>query len=145
MTSGLNFLTLISRVDILSRYTEVIEAIFKPRNYYRRVIYTGLNIKPDYKHKPDFKTWLVYMRSFLKVCKKAGFSKETGLLYWKMFFTVIIRNPKGIEPAVNLAAMFIHFRKQKKYIVSITKKMISDIEEKGETAFNARLMGWENQ
>jgi hypothetical protein len=41
--------------------------------------------------------------------------------------------------------MFIHFRKQKKYIVSVTKKMIGDIEEAGETAFNARLMGWGNQ
>ena len=85
------------------------------------------------------------MRSFLRVCKRAGFSKETGLLYWKMFFTVIIRNPKGIEAAVNLAAMFIHFRKQKKYIVSVTSKMIADIEATGETAFNARLMGWENR
>ena len=143
-TSGLNFLTLISRVDILSRYIEVIEAIFKPENYYHRVIYTALNIKPDYKHKPDLKTLLGYMRSFLKVCKRAGFSKETGLLYWRMFFTVIFRNPKGIEAAVNLAAMFIHFRKQKTYIVSVTSKMISDIEKTGEAAFNARLMGREN-
>jgi hypothetical protein len=145
MTSGLNFLTLISRVDILSRYIEVIEAIFKPKNYYHRVVYTGLNIKPDYKHKPNFKIWLVYMRSFLKVCKKAGFSRETGLLYWKMFFIVIIRNPKGIEPAVNLAAMYIHFRKQKKYIVSVTSKMIADIEKTGEASFNARFMGWEKR
>ena len=142
MTSGLNFLTLISRVEILSRYIKVIETIFKPENYYHRIVYTGLNIKPDYKHKPDFIIWLDYMRSFLRVCKKAGFSKETGLLYWKMFFTVIMRNPKGIEPAVNLAAMYIHFRKQKKYIVSITSKMIADIEKTGESDFNARFMGW---
>jgi hypothetical protein len=98
-----------------------------------------------YKHKPDLRTWLGFMRSFLRVCKKAGFSKETGWLYWKMFFTVLFRNPKGIEPAVNLAAMFIHFMKQKKYIVSVTGKMIADIEKTGEDAFNARLMGWEKQ
>jgi hypothetical protein len=145
MTSGLNFLTLTPRVEILSKYIEVIRAIFKPSNYYRRVVYTGLNIKPGYKHKPDFRTWLVYMRSFLKVSKSAGFSRETGWLYWKMFFTVIFRNPKGIEPAVNLAAMFIHFSKQKAYIVSVTLKMISDIEKTGESAFNTRLMGWEEQ
>jgi hypothetical protein len=59
-----------------------------------------------------------------------------------MFFTVIFRNPKGIEAAVNLAAMFIHFRKQKAYIVSTTLKMIADIEKTGEAAYNARLMGW---
>ena len=141
MTSGLNFLTLTSRVEILKNYIRIIEAIFKPSNYYKRVIYTGLHVKTNYKHTPDFKTWLVYMRSFLRVCKKAGFSKATGLFYWKMFFTIIFRNPKGIEPAVNLAAMFIHFQQQKDYIVSVTTQMISGIEKIGEQAFNARMLG----
>jgi radical SAM superfamily enzyme YgiQ (UPF0313 family) len=140
MTSGLNFLTLISRVDILSQYIEVIEATFKPKNYYKRVIYTGLNVKADYKHKPDFKTLLTYFGSFLKVCKNAGFSRETGWLYWKMFFAVLFRNPKGIEAAVNLAAMFIHFKKQKKYIIDVTSKLIANIKETGEEEFNARFM-----
>jgi radical SAM superfamily enzyme YgiQ (UPF0313 family) len=141
MTSGLNFITLISRTEILNNYIRIIEAIFKPSNYYRRVVFTALNIKTGYKHKPDFRTWLVYMRSFLRVCKKAGFSKETGWFYWKMFFTVILHNPKGIEPAINLAAMFIHFRKQKDYIVSVTNKIISGIEQVGEDAFNAKMLG----
>ena len=141
MTSGLNFLTLTSRVEILKNYIRIIEAIFNPSNYYQRVIYTGLHVKTNYKHKPDFKTWLVYMRSFLRVCKKAGFSKATGKYYWRMFFTIIFRNPKGIEPAVNLAAMFIHFLKQKDYIVSVTNQIISGIENIGETAFNAKMLG----
>jgi radical SAM superfamily enzyme YgiQ (UPF0313 family) len=140
-TSGLNFLTLTPRIEILKRYVNVIETVFKPLNYYKRVIYTGLNVRPQYKHKPDFKTWLVYMRSFLRICKIAGFSKETGFWYWKMFFTIIFRNPKGIEAAVNLAAMFIHFNKQKDYIITVTRKMISDIEKTGEAAFNAKMMG----
>ena len=140
-TNGLNFLTLTSRVEILSRFVKVIETIYSPSNYYKRVIYTGLNIKPASKYKPDFRTVLLYMRSFLRVCKIAGFSKETGLLYWKMFFTILFRNPKGIEAAVNLAAMFIHFSKQKEYIISVTSKMITDIERTGEEAFNATMMG----
>ncbi len=140
-TSGLNFLTLTSRVTILKNYIRIIESIFSPTNYYKRVIYTGLHVKTAYRHKPDFKTWLIYMRSFLRVCGKAGFSKATGLNYWRMFFTVIFRNPKGIEPAVNLAAMFIHFRKQKAYIISVTEKIIADIEKTGEEAFNAKMLG----
>ena len=58
-----------------------------------------------------------------------------------MFFTVICCNPKGIEPAVNLAAMFIHFQKQKDYIVSVTNQMISNIEKTGEEAFNEKMLG----
>jgi hypothetical protein len=81
------------------------------------------------------------MRSFLRVCKKAGFNRTTGFYYWKMFFTVILRNPKGIETAVNLAAMFIHFRKQKEYCISLMKHMISEVEQTGEESYYAKMMG----
>jgi hypothetical protein len=139
MTSGLNFVTRQSRKKILQNYTEVLEAIYHPEYYYQRVVYTGLNISAGYRHKPDFKTWLVYMRSFLRVCRIAGFSRKTGWLYWKMFFTVIVRNPKGIEAAVNLAAMYIHFSKQKDYIVEATLNVLSQLEKTGESNYNESM------
>jgi hypothetical protein len=58
-----------------------------------------------------------------------------------MFFTVLLRNPKGIEAAVNLAAMFIHFHKQKVYAVSAINHAIEELEESGEEVFNARMLG----
>jgi hypothetical protein len=124
MTSGLNFVTLIPRAEILKNYIEVLEAVYHPVKYYQRVIYTGLKIRPRYRHKPNFSTWLIYVRSFLRVSREAGFSRVTGYQYWKMFFIVIFRNPRGIEAAVNLAAMYIHFRKQKAYIVDATKQSL---------------------
>jgi hypothetical protein len=140
-TSGLNFITRIPRNEILKNYIRVINDIYEPADYYQRVIFTGLNIRPHYKHKPDFRTTLLYMRSFLRVCKRAGFNKATGLYYWKMFFTVIFRNPKGIEATVNLAAMFIHFQKQKEYIVSAMNNTLSELEETGEELYYAKMMG----
>jgi len=140
-TSGLNFITLISRTEILKNFIRVINEIYDPSNYYKRVVFTGLNIRPHYKHTPNFRTWIIYMRSFLRVCKKAGFNSVTGFYYWKMFFTVIFRNPKGIETSVNLAAMFIHFRKQKEYGISFMKHMIGELEKTGEEAYYANIMG----
>ena len=131
-TSGLNFITLISRTKVLENFIRVITEIYEPSNYYNRVVFTGLNIRPNYKHTPNFRTLIIYMLSFLRVCKKAGFNSLTGFYYWKMFFTVIFRNPKGIEAAVNLAAMFIHFQKQKDYGVSIMNHTISELEQIGE-------------
>jgi hypothetical protein len=81
------------------------------------------------------------MRSFLRVCKKAGFNSVTGFYYWKMFLTVIIRNPKGIEAAVNLAAMFIHFQKQKDYCVSTMNHTIAELRKTGEEVYYANMMG----
>jgi radical SAM superfamily enzyme YgiQ (UPF0313 family) len=140
-TSGLNFITLIPRAEILKNYIRIIDVIYEPSNYYKRIVFTGLNIRPHYRHKPKFGTLLIYMRSFLRVCKKAGFNKATGFHYWKMFFTVILKNPKGIEAAVNLAAMFIHFHKQKDYIVSVLKLMVDELETNGEENYYARMMG----
>jgi radical SAM superfamily enzyme YgiQ (UPF0313 family) len=140
-TGGLNFITLISRTEILKNFIRVINVIYEPSDYYKRVVFTGLNIRPHYKYSPDFRTWLIYLRSFLRVCKRAGFNKVTGFFYWKMFFTVIFRNPQGIEAAVNLAAMFVHFRKQKEYAVSTTNHTIADLEKTGEEAYYTRIMG----
>jgi hypothetical protein len=58
-----------------------------------------------------------------------------------MFFTVIFRNPKGVETAVNLAAMFIHLRKQKEYGVSTMNHTIAELEKTGEEAYYARILG----
>jgi radical SAM superfamily enzyme YgiQ (UPF0313 family) len=140
-TSGLNFVTRISRTEILRNFIRIIKAVYEPSNYYNRVAFTGLNIRPNYKYTPSFRTWLIYMRSFLRVCKKAGFNSSTGFYYWKMFFTVIFRNPKGIEAAVNLAAMFIHFQKQKDYGVSIMNHTIGELEKIGEEDYYTRILG----
>jgi radical SAM superfamily enzyme YgiQ (UPF0313 family) len=141
MTSGLNFKTLKPRAEILKNYIRVIDTVFQPSNYYKRVVFTGLHIKPGYKFSPGFRMWLKMLHSFLKVCRRAGFGRGTAWYYWRMFFTVLILRPKGVETAVNLAAMFLHFRKQKEYIVEVTGKMITELEKTGEEAFNSKMLG----
>jgi hypothetical protein len=42
---------------------------------------------------------------------------------------------------VNLAAMFIHFRKQKEYGISLMKHAIDEIEKTGEEDYNAKMRG----
>jgi hypothetical protein len=54
---------------------------------------------------------------------------------------MIFRNPKGVETAVNLAAMFIHFQKQKEYGVSTMNHTIRELEKTGEEAYNAIMLG----
>ncbi len=128
-TGGLNFITKKPRIEILNNYLRVIEHIYNPANYYKRIIYNGLNLKVDYKHKHTFRITMMYLRSFMKVCRQVGFNKQTGFHYWKMFFIILFRNTKAIEAAVNLAAMYIHFQKQKSYIVSSIGEMIKNSKE----------------
>ncbi len=136
MTSGLNFITSRPRLDVLNDYLHIIKQIYDPERYYERVTHTSLKLKPANKFKPGILKMLKSLKAFLIVCSKVGFNKTTGWLYWKTLVKVISKNPKGIEAAVNLAAMFIHFQKQSKFIIELTNKEIKSIESCGEEKYH---------
>ena len=128
MTSGLNFITSRPRLDVLKDFIHVIKYIYDPKRYYERVTYTSLIIKPVNKYRPSMGMILKRIVVLLKICLKVGFNKTTGWLYWKTLFTVIFKNVRAVETAVNLAAMYIHFYKMSKYIIDYINKEIKSIE-----------------
>ena len=143
-SSGLNFITSRPRLAVLKDHIQIIKYIYHPSHYYERVLYTCLNLGPVYKYKPGIVKLLKNLNVFLKVCLKVGFNKTTGWLYWKTLFIVILKNPKAIEAMVNLAAMYIHFYKQSKFIIDLTTSEIKRIESYGEDNFH-QLMFQENR
>jgi len=140
LTSGLNFITVRPRIDILKDYVRIINYIYNPKHYYERIITTGLNLRPANKYKPSITNILKSIKAFLKLCKKVGFNKTTGWLYWKMFMKIIFKNPKAIEATVNLAAMFIHFHNQSEFIIELTITEIKNIENYGEDKYNKLML-----
>jgi radical SAM superfamily enzyme YgiQ (UPF0313 family) len=135
-SSGLNFITLRPRIDILKDFVEVISYIYKPEHYYERILRTCLNLTVTNKYKPDLKKILKNLRSFRRIVSQVGFNRITGKLFWKMFFTVLLKNPKAIEWGVSLSAMFIHFYKHANFIIDLTNQQIDSINEYGEDTYN---------
>ncbi len=135
-SSGLNFITLRPRKDILRDFVEVISYIYNPEHYYERVITTCLNLKVTNKYKHNFKKTLKNLRSFSRILRNVGFNRTTGKFFWKMFFTVLIKNPKAIEWGVSLSAMFIHFYKHSNFVVGLTNQQIEYIDKYGEDVYN---------
>lgn len=135
-SSGLNFITLRPRNDILKDFVEVLSYIYKPEHYYDRIIRTCLNLKVTNKHKHNLKKTLKNLRSFLRIVRQVGFNGITGKFFWKMFFTVLLKNPKAIEWGISLSAMFIHFYKHSEFIINLTNKQIDNIDRYGEDTYN---------
>jgi hypothetical protein len=141
MPSGLNLVTARPRVDILRDFVRIVQFIFDPVDYFERVTYTALILKTANKHRPSFVKILKALKAFAKLCRKAGFNRTTGRPFWKTLFTVLTKNPRAVEPAVSLAAMFIHFHKQSKFVIDLTVKEIQYIERCGEQHDNrSRLL-----
>ena len=130
-TSGLNFRTRRPRARVLSDFIDILERIYEPESYFARVLCNGLNLKPAYRYRPDLLTRLKNLRSFLRVSARLGLNVRTGALYRKMFFTVLLKNPRAVEAAVNLAAMYIHFARQKQYVVGELGRSLESMESSG--------------
>lgn len=143
-TSGLNFITLRPRINILKDFVDVLKHIYKPEHYYERIIRTCLYLKIDNKYKHNFVKTLKNLKSFARIVGQVGFNRTTGKLFWKMFFTVLFKNPKAIEWAVSLTAMFIHFYKHSKFIINLTNQQIDFIDRNGEDIYNQRRLKMTN-
>ena len=135
-TNGLNFLTIRPRIDILTDYHCVEREIYNPKNYFSRVSHTALQLKSVPKFKPGFRKRLKTANAFVKLSLKLLKSRSTAWPYFKMILTIFHKKPNEIEAAVNLAAMFIHFNKQSKFIIKHINHEIEAIkshhEEKSE-------------
>jgi radical SAM superfamily enzyme YgiQ (UPF0313 family) len=125
-SSGLNFVPTRPYVDILGDYVKVLEHIYAAKNYYARVALTGANLRSHAKHRPPFPTKLRLLWSFLKMSSQVSVTPPVALLYWKTFFRSLFNSPGALVATVNLAAMYIHFSKQSRFIIKGIEKRIAD-------------------
>ena len=139
-TSGLNFITTRPRIDVLRDYDKIIRTIYDPQHYYERILQTGLNLRPAMKHKPAMMKIVKNIKVFLKLSMKVGCNRITGWLYWKMLIKVIWHNPKALEATINLAAMFIHFHDQSRFILNLTGNEIKNLEQDREQQFSTLII-----
>ncbi len=135
-SSGLNFITLRPRIDILKDFVNVLSYIYNPGHYYERIIRTCLSLKVTNKYNHNYKKILRNLRSFSRIVRQAGFNRITGTLFWRMLLTVLLNNPKALEWGVSLSAMFIHFYKHSNFIIDLTNRQIDDISRYGEDIYN---------
>ncbi len=139
-TSGLNYVTTRPRAEILADQARVLRHIYDPARYYQKALQTATGLKPAYKHRAGFTEALRLGLGFTKVCLKAGFNRQTWRLYWELLFEVLKRNPRAIDAAVNLAAMYLHFAKQSYYVVGALERAVAHVKAVGERKFNEMMV-----
>ena len=117
-TAGLNFITARPREAILRDYVSVLSSIYRPRNYYRRVRQTGQLLRAQGRHKPSFWANVKAGWAFVKLSFHATVRPRLAPYYWRTILNLLKLKPQGLVATVNLAAMFIHFHKQSRFIIA---------------------------
>ena len=89
----------------------------------------ALQLKRDNKHNPGLLRMTKLLRAFLIVSCRAGWSKTTGRLYWKIFFITLLKNPAALELVLNMAAMYLFLSRQFQFIKNLTARRIESYQK----------------
>jgi radical SAM superfamily enzyme YgiQ (UPF0313 family) len=111
-TTGLNFTTLRSRLEILKDFRRVVSETFSADKYFGRVkrLAMQLNCKGRELNLP-LSNRIREAKAFITLPFKLGFQKGLRRLYFSVIFACLFQNPRALNNAISLMALYLHFGK----------------------------------
>ena len=104
-----NFIPKMKMESLVSGYRTIIDTIYSPKHYYRRVITFLGDYRPLQRGKVHLKPG--YLKALVKSMLILGVLGKERFHYWKLFFWSLIRRPRLFPTAITLAIYGFHFRK----------------------------------
>lgn len=118
-TSGLNFITIRPRQEILDDFLFTINKIYSKKAYFDRCLKLGLTLRMKNKHKITLKEHSKRAPAFFRIVNRLGFNRETFYYFWRNFFLVLLRHPRSIEEVVNMMTMYVHLAEQTRHVTAL--------------------------
>ncbi len=107
---SLNFIPKMNADALMTGYKKILNTIYSPRDYYKRVITFFKEYKPiRIRKKIHFK--FCYINAFFKSIWFLGIKGKERLYYWKLFSWTLVRHPRFFHLAITLAIYGFHFQK----------------------------------
>lgn len=109
-TTGLNFTTLRPRLEILKDFRRVVSESFSAEKYFGRVkrLAMQLNCKGRELNLP-LSNRIREAKAFFTLPFKMGYQKGLRRLYFSVIFSCLFRNPRALNNAIELMALYLHF------------------------------------
>lgn len=104
----LNFIPKMDFKILISGYKKVVKTLYKPKNYYQRII----NFLRQYKPRKSFFYFnRQQLFAFLKSIWYLGIKDKARFHYWKLLFWTLFKKPRSLPRAIELAIFGFHFKK----------------------------------
>ncbi|PTW62609.1 radical SAM superfamily enzyme YgiQ (UPF0313 family) [Breoghania corrubedonensis] len=129
-TSGLNFDTQRPRAEILTDYRRIVDHIYTPQNYLARVrqVIDRLDMSGpngDLSRARLKKDASEFIRIFWNLTVR---KPEHRRAFLSLFFYCLKRNPRALNAALIMYALFVHLGPFSRYVVGEISKQIEDVE-----------------
>ncbi len=105
----LNFVPRMAPEALIAGYQKILDSIYAPKQYYRRVI----NLFREYRPRPKghFHLQQGHIGALFKSMLLRGVIGRERLHFWKLFFWSLLRKPRLFPLAITYAVYGYHFRK----------------------------------
>jgi radical SAM superfamily enzyme YgiQ (UPF0313 family) len=104
----LNFKTKLNREFLQNGYRELMNQLYEPRVYYQRIRTFLEHHRPC---GPQLRLSPGDLRAFLKSFWMLGIVERGRHQYWRFFWATLLRRPRQLRSAIELAVIGYHFRR----------------------------------
>ena len=117
-TSGLNFTPARPRAEILRDYASVLGRLYSAESYFDRV----LRVARALRHRPK-QLGSTHGRSkdllaLARLVRRLGLARETAWIFWRTVLKIAATRPRNLELSLELVALYLHFRKQTRFVLA---------------------------
>jgi len=129
-TGGINFVPLRPKRDILQDYKEVLERIYTPEAYFKRVGVVGRALRRPYlmqRRRP----WVIAkdLRTLARVMwQMSTGGREQARRFWGLLLSCALRNPLAFESVVTMVVIYLHVGPFAQRVISILEEQIAAID-----------------
>jgi radical SAM superfamily enzyme YgiQ (UPF0313 family) len=106
--SALNFRPTMDREFLQAGYRELVKRLYEPRNYYRRVRIFLRRHRPAGPRRHFSRADVM---AFVKSLWALGVWRRGRIGYWHLFLGTLIRRPRQLPRAIEMAILGYHFRR----------------------------------
>lgn len=104
----LNFKTKLNREFLQNGYRDLMNKLYEPKVYYRRIRTFLENHRPG---GPSVRLSPSDVKAFVKSFWMLGIRERGRHIYWSFFWSTLLRRPRQLRQAIELAVVGYHFRR----------------------------------
>ncbi len=116
-TGGLNFTPSRPRAEILADFASILRRLYAPKPYFGRVLALARRLRRQPKQLGSTRGRWTDVVALCAVTWRLGFGRGTARYFWRNVLAVLLTRPKNFEAAVDLMALFLHFRKHTRFVL----------------------------
>jgi radical SAM superfamily enzyme YgiQ (UPF0313 family) len=106
---SINFIPKMDIKTLMEGYKSIINSIYSPKEYYKRVKTVLNDSIPMSKKKFSFQ--MSHLKAFFKSVVRLGIVGKERVQFWNLFFWALIKQPRQFPRAITYAIYGFHFRK----------------------------------